>query len=62
MKILDEVGNKNKHGLMEYLRCVETLQTKRPAEELKTAICLYDQRRDLVSGKATQNIPSVRHS
>jgi hypothetical protein len=40
MKILDQQGDQEKDGLVEYLRLSETSQLKKPTEKLKTAICL----------------------
>jgi hypothetical protein len=39
MKILDQKEDQENDGLMVYLRLWETLQLKRPTEELETANC-----------------------
>jgi hypothetical protein len=40
MKILDQKGDQENDGLVEYLRIWETSQLKMPTEEVKTTICL----------------------
>jgi hypothetical protein len=44
MKIPDQKGDQENDGLMKYLRLWETLQLKRPTEELETVNCLFPQR------------------
>jgi hypothetical protein len=43
MKTPDQTGDQENDGLMEYLRLWETLQLKRPTEELDTANGLSTQ-------------------
>jgi hypothetical protein len=43
MKILHQKDDQENDGLMVYLRLWETLQLKRPTEELEIANCLSPQ-------------------
>jgi hypothetical protein len=44
MKILDQKEDQENNELMVYLRLWETLQLKRPTEELEITNCLSPQR------------------